>query len=497
MLYTPFTIGMRENIQEKFAEKNTMLSPEGWKFLDEEFENPYPFVQNILNAEDSLPFPVGRKFLQSYVEEGYEKKVEDKNRELQEVKEKEPEEDIRDCIDVLIDISGNSTCTGEYNDFTKYFNNRYENLRSILERRREASGVMDIARIKKRKGDATIIAMVGDISTTANGNKMLTLEDRSGQINGFISSSSPALDKDLLNDEVIIAMGSVWEKKKNYDTTFAINDFVRPGVPKIIEEPSYNFEGKIAFTGDIHIGSTEFMEKEWLRFIDWIRYDKSAEDIRYLIVAGDLIDGIGVYPNQEDELVIKDVFEQYRALANMFKDIPQRVKIICIPGNHDVVRNPEPQPALPEEIQELFSNNVVFLGNPSLFKIEDVNILMYHGGSINDLSDMLTQVDTDLPITAMKEMLKRRHLVPVYGKKTPLAPEEEDMLVIKDLPDIFVTGHMHQTQIDSYHNMVLINSSSWQGQTEYQEMRDIQPDPGKVIVFEPRTRRATIQNFCD
>ncbi|MFO7991442.1 MAG: DNA-directed DNA polymerase II small subunit [Thermoplasmata archaeon] len=488
---------MREIILEKFAEKNTMLSPEGWKYLDEEFENPYPFVQDILNAEDSLPFPVGRKFLQSYVEKGYERKIEDIDNKLEEVKEEiRSEENIKECIDVLTDISGNSTCTGELKDFTKYFNNRYEKIRSILERRREASGVMDIARIKKRKGDATIIAMVGDISTTSSGNKMLSLEDRSGQINGFISSGSPAFDKDLLDDEVIIAIGSVWEKKKHFETTFAINDFIRPGIPKIIEEPSYKFEGKIAFTGDIHVGSTEFLEKEWERFIDWMKYDESAKDIRYLIVAGDLIDGIGVYPNQEDELVIKDVFEQYRALAKMFKNIPQRVKIICIPGNHDVVRNPEPQPALPEEIQEIFPSNVIFLGNPSMFKIEDVSILMYHGGSINDLSDMLIQVDTDHPITAMKEMLKRRHLVPVYGKKTPLAPEEEDMLVMKDLPDIFVTGHIHKTQIQPYHNMILINSSSWQGQTEYQEMRDIQPDPGKVIVFEPRTRKATIQNFC-
>ena len=238
------------------------------------------------------------------------------------------------------------------------------------------------------------------------------------------------------------------------------------------------------------------MREEWDRFVGWLNSDdQSANEIRYIVIMGDLIEGIGVYPNQEKELEIKDVYKQYEKLAQMLKEVPDDISIITIPGNHDIVRNPEPQPCLPEDIQKLFPPNVIFYGNPAFMDIEGLKLLLYHGRSINDLSDLLPQVDTDYPITAMKEMLERRHLVPVYGKKTPIAPEKEDHLIIEELPDIFVTGHIHRTQVEDYSGIVLMNSSTWQSQTEYQKMRDIQPDPAKVIIFEPQTRQVTVQSF--
>ena len=42
----------------------------------------------------------------------------------------------------------------------------------------------------------------------------------------------------------------------------------------------------------------------------------------------------------------------------------------------------------------------------------------------------------------MKILLKSRHLSPIYGNRTPIAPESEDMMVIDDVPDIFHAGHV-------------------------------------------------------
>ncbi|MBS3782493.1 MAG: metallophosphoesterase family protein, partial [Candidatus Thermoplasmatota archaeon] len=186
---------------------------------------------------------------------------------------------------------------------------------------------------------------------------------------------------------------------------------------------------------------------------------------------------------------------QYREAARLFKAIRDDLTIITIPGNHDIVRNAEPQPRLPEEIREMFPENVLFFGNPSLIELEGVKILMYHGNSINDLSDMLPQVTQESPITAQREMLKRRHLVPVYGKKTSIAPEEKDHLAIEEVPDIFVTGHIHRCAVDDYHGTVLVNASSWQTQTEYQKMRDIHPEPAKVTILDPKTNKVSIREF--
>ncbi len=478
-------IGMREAILKELADKDTLLAPGAWEYLDS-VDDPVSLVRDMVKKSNELPFPVGRDCLASFVESP--KKTSEKC---------QPKELVTPaCSEIIInsDITGNSTCTGDLSDFTNYFLNRYKKLKTILGKRREAKGVLSINRVKDRKGQASIIAMIGDISTSSNGNKFLTLEDPTGRMNGYISSDSKAFDKDILEDEVVIAIGRVWEKKDGFDTTFSIEDIIRPSVPRSGNNRKKQASGMIAFICDIHVGSKTFLKEYWENFLAWIESeDETVQKINYLIIAGDLIDGIGIYPNQEDELEIKDIYEQYRTLGNMLERVPSRIKIIAIPGNHDIVRNMEPQPSLPEEVQALFPNNVKFSGNPSLINIGDLKILVYHGGSINDMSDMLTDVDPDKPCSAMKEMLERRHLVPVYGKKTPIAPEKEDMLVIEEVPDIFVTGHMHKTDVETHHGTLLINASTWQDQTDYQKMRDIKPDPAKIILYDPERAKIDIK----
>jgi len=485
---------MHEKILRKVAEKNTLISPCAWKYLEGQ-EDPSSIVDNILEEKKNLPFPICRDTIESFVEKGsgLEKSPETCSEVRNEINDITS---LCENIEVIRDITGNSTCTGVIDDFAKYFNNRYEKIRSILSTRREGKGVIDVASAKKRTGDAKIIAMVGDIYETNNGNKILKLEDPTGTMRGFISSDNPAYKKNLLEDEVILAVGSVWEKKKDFEVTFSIEEIIRPGVPKIRPKPHNDFSGKIAFIGDVHVGSNTFLKDEWEKFAVWLNSDdEKAKGIQYIIVSGDLIDGIGIFPNQEDELEILDIYEQYREFAKMIKKLPEDIVILTIPGNHDISRNPEPQPCLPEKVQNMFPENVRFYGNPAFITIEGLKILMYHGRSINDLSDKLNHVDTDHPATAMIEMLERRHLVPVYGEKTPIAPEKEDLLVIDDLPDIFVTGHIHKTQVEEYHGTIMINSSTWQDQTEYQKMRDIQPDPAKVVIYDPTSNQITVKQF--
>ncbi len=108
--------------------------------------------------------------------------------------------------------------------------------------------------------------------------------------------------------------------------------------------------GKAVFISDTHVGSDTFLEPAWNRFADWL----ADSDYSYLLIAGDLVDGIGIYPGQDAELHIKNIYEQYDAFGAMMQDLPSRMKIIISPGNHDVVRGAEPQPVLPEQ----FTQNV-------------------------------------------------------------------------------------------------------------------------------------------
>ena len=80
---------------------------------------------------------------------------------------------------------------------------------------------------------------------------------------------------------------------------------------------------------EVHVGSSQFLEDSWLSFLDFLKGESDSEDmrelaasIRYLVVAGDLVDGIGIYPDQEMELDILDVYDQYRKAAEYFKEVP-------------------------------------------------------------------------------------------------------------------------------------------------------------------------------
>jgi DNA polymerase II small subunit len=259
----------------------------------------------------------------------------------------------------------------------------------------------------------------------------------------------------------------------------------------------------VALISDVHVGSDTFLEDDWLRFIDWVNGDIVTEKenglasrLKYIVVAGDLVDGIGIYPGQEKELNIPDIYEQYEKAAEYFSMIPDDIKVIISPGNHDAVRQAEPQPALPENIRDMFKNdNITFVGNPSAVEIEGVRLLIYHGRSLDDMVSSLPGVSYSHPDMIMSELLKRRHLSPVYGGRVMIAPESKDHFVIDPIPDIIHSGHVHTVGISRYRGVLLANSGTWQGQTEFQKRMNIQPDPARIPLVDLSSGEISIIKF--
>jgi DNA polymerase II small subunit len=403
-------------------------------------------------------------------------------------------EDIR----VLKDVTGESTSEGTIKDFSKYFNKRFHKLRHILQvQRREAMGSSTIAQARARQGPVKLIGIVNSARTTKQNHKILEIEDETETIAVLINNNSPLINMTFINDEVLCVIGKISKS----DLVYA-EDIIRPDVPITRTRARADVPVGCVFMSDIHIGSNTFLHDTWDRFMKWLngRYDlngteKLLDKLKYIVVAGDIVDGIGVYPKQELELDISDIYAQYENLANKFQEIPEHIKLIVQPGNHDAVRPAEPQPTFPGEITKLFNGNILFLGNPCHFKLHNVDILSYHGRSMDDFVMQIPAVTYNKPLRIMKEMLVRRHLAPIYGNKTPIAPEHEDYMVIDKIPDIFVTGHIHKTAVENYRDILMINASAWQSQTVYQKMMNFNPDPGKVVYTDLQSGAVQVLNF--
>jgi DNA polymerase II small subunit len=230
--------------------------------------------------------------------------------------------------------------------------------------------------------------------------------------------------------------------------------------------------------------------------------------IKYLFLLGDSIDGVGIYPGQEKDLKIKDIKKQYEKLAEFYKKIPNHIKIIQCPGQHDAVRVAVPQPPIGEDFAKPLTEieNLYLVSNPSLIEIEGgedrpgIKVLMYHGAGIipfiiNEIEELRLNNSQATPARAIKHLLLRRHLAPSHGGFVYIPNIDEDNMLIKEVPDIIVTGDLHKSDVDIYNNILLISGSCWQSATPFEEKVGNHPDPCKVPMLNLKTREIKILDF--
>ncbi|WP_456486711.1 DNA-directed DNA polymerase II small subunit [Candidatus Alkanophaga liquidiphilum] len=365
------------------------------------------------------------------------------------------------------------------------FLDRYKRISKILKARINAR---PIKRVKSGDSEVSVIGLVSSVAKTRKGNVIAELEDPTGTIPVIFQK-----DVNLLLDEVVGVTGRLTK-----DHRYLIAErIVYPEVPLYNEKREKIGNGseghKALFISDMHFGSKQFLEERWNRFIDWL---KRRTDISYVVVAGDVVDGIGIYPRQEEELLIKDIYEQYELAAAYLREI-RHAHIIISPGNHDAVRQAEPQPPLSGEIAEMFPKNVHFVSSPATFEIAGRHIVVYHGQSFDDIIGEIPGLSYEEPLKLMMELLRRRHLAPIYGKSVPILPQGgEDHAVIESVPDVLHCGHSHTVGVARYRGVLLINSGTWQAQTKYQKKRSIEPVPCRATLVDLTAMRAKVLNFA-
>jgi DNA polymerase II small subunit len=395
----------------------------------------------------------------------------------------------------------------EVKDFVIYFRNRFSEMSNILQEHSELDKLVSIGKISGNRQSMSIIGIVSDMRVTKNKNILLEVEDLTGKMKILINKDKEELKEkaeDITLDSVLGFKGV-----GNKEILF-VNDLIFPESRLPVRKRS-NFDESVVFIGDLHFGSKLFLKENFLKFIDYLNgkffgTEEEAAKIKYLFLAGDIITGVGNYPNQEEDLEIKDLEEQYIGLAKLLGKIDKRIKIIISPGNHDGVRLMEPQPMFDEKYAwSLYEmENVILTTNPSEVNIgakknfNGFNVLVYHGFSypfyVNNIPKLILGKGMDHPEEIMKYLLKQRHLAPTHSS-TQYYPSEIDPLLIRNVPDIFVSAHTHKCGISCYNNILIVSTSCWEAMTPYQEKFGNNPDHCKVPLFNLKTGAVKILDF--
>jgi len=375
--------------------------------------------------------------------------------------------------------------------YIQYFRSRYGKINQLFSKQQISP--IPIAQLQRLPAGevATIVGLIRE-KRERKSRIFLEVEDLSGSETLFIPESrEPRVDQmvPLLIEDIVCAFTV---KKGNINV---VTEISFPEIPfrKVsgAEEEIYAI-----LTSDFHFGSKSQLHELLNKFLAWLRGEigtseqrEIAKKTRYLLIAGDIVEGIGVYPGQLQDLEIVNVREQYECAAAFLKQIPDYIDIIVSPGNHDATQQALPQPFPPEKfsgsLKEL--TNIHFASNPCVVDLHGVKILMFHGQSIEDIAQKVPGIQITTPIKALEFMVRIRHLAPVYGGKTPIAPQKSDPLVIDIVPHVLHVGHTHIYDVGKYRNILLVSSGAWQEQTEYQIKQGIVPTPGIVAALNLKT----------
>lgn len=401
--------------------------------------------------------------------------------------------DLEIVSDPTLAIAPAEASTG----FNKLFNDRYERLSAILRNRLDTKGTISISDAKKLPSGkkAKVTGLLSDRSNR-KGNIELKLDDPTGIIR--VVCQDKVVEETALRvpfDGMVVA-----EVSRGKTGQFYADSLLFPDVPG--RKPVCSSHRVYALLlSDLHIGSKMFLADDFNRFLRWVNGQLGEEDVvsrvKYLIVAGDLVDGVGVYPGQEFQLAETDPRKQYEIAARLLGQVPAHIQIVLSPGNHDAVRQALPQPAVPPDLAESLyrMENVRWVGDPAYIRLHGVTFLVYHGKSLDDVIATTPALRYDDPTAAMKLLLRSRHLSPTYGKRTALSPELRDFMVIDQVPDVLHSGHVHTYGELDYRGTLLVNSGTWQGQTDFQLNMGLEPTPSIIPVIDLSTLEVQRRNF--
>ena len=176
-------------------------------------------------------------------------------------------------IEVLTGMEGSSGGVRGVEDYLHYFKDRYDHLGGMIRSRCSAMPIEALTKSRFRQEQCTVIGLVSEARTTANGHRRVEIEDTTGSFPVLFNKDRPGFSEaeTLLPDEVIGVRGTLSSDGK---LLFA-DQLLRPDIPHSHAPFMSDTQGMAVLISDVHVGSDTFLEDAWERFSEWISTRKT------------------------------------------------------------------------------------------------------------------------------------------------------------------------------------------------------------------------------
>ena len=254
------------------------------------------------------------------------------------IKYKENDENFKIIYDSNDKINSGEGVEG----YTSLFRSRYEKSLKILSLRQDSRKVKKIEIAKQLFNQSKInynsmskedldnsifiagLVMSKDIK---NNNYDITIDDQTGLLTATTYNEELKKQISMLTVDQMVMIEFENNPKRRKNT---IKNIFSLDIPDRIPNRSKSEIFSILIS-DLHIGSKFFMEKEFQNFLEWLNGNGDNREIiskiKYICICGDLIDGIGIFPNQDKELLEKDSYSQMDHAIKILSKIPKHMKV--------------------------------------------------------------------------------------------------------------------------------------------------------------------------
>ena len=322
-----------QEIVQRFAELGYQLEPEALEVICRYPGSKEELLRRIINSMDRSVAVIGTSLISCHLDLAVPKSTSFSLHSSSLLPSSTLPPSSFPCLqdsyaELKCDITGRSTCVGDYDDFVHYFRDRYSKIREILSRRLNSRPIESLGKSTTGR-KVSLIGMVMDIRTTAKGNRVIELEDPTGLIVAVIQKDAEVYVQSslIITDEVIGVTGI-----SDGNGRLFVESLLWPDMPSQTA-PLEKGSGYALLLSDLHVGSKYFMADAWQRFLQWLNGEVDdasglATQVQYIVIAGDLVDGIGIYPGQQNDLAIMDIYAQYEAAAECLNGIRKGIKVM-------------------------------------------------------------------------------------------------------------------------------------------------------------------------